>query len=88
MGTEDLRTSGYRGPVGTEDQRISGIRGPVGTEDQRKSGNRGHEGTRWDSARRHQKLLKSYGCILSYSYKVANHFPTLNLVFLYCKNII
>ena len=38
MGTEDLRTSGYRGPVGTEDQRISGIRGPVGTEDQRKKG--------------------------------------------------
>ena len=88
MGTEDLRTSGYRGPVGTEDQRISGIRGLVGTEDQRKSGNRGHEGTRWDSVRRHPKLLKSYGCILSYSYKVANHFQTLNLVFLYCKNII
>ena len=63
MGTEDLRTSGYRGPVGTEDQRISGIRGPVGSEDQRKSGNTGYEGTRWDSARRHPKLLKSYGCI-------------------------
>ena len=56
-------TSGQRGPVGTEDQMISGVRGPVGTEDQRKSGNRGHEGTRWYSARRHQKLLKSYGCI-------------------------
>ena len=57
------RTGGYREPVATDDQRNSGIRGLVGTEDQRKSGNKGHEGTRWDSARRHPKLLKSYGCM-------------------------
>ena len=84
-GPEDQRTSGHRGPVGTGDQWAQRTRGTVRSEDQRKSGNRGHE----DKARRHPKLLKSYGYVyLSYFYKVANHFPTLNLVFLYCQNVI